>query len=65
MSVVQNTGIAGANLVAGSLNDWTAASALNPAGYQPMMLFFGRSQLASALALRCYCGPRPAGGSKM
>jgi MFS family permease len=41
MSVVQNAGIAGANLVAGSLNDWTAASAHNPAGYQPMMLFFG------------------------
>jgi MFS family permease len=41
MSVVQNAGIAGANLVAGSLNDWTAASARNPAGYQPMMLFFG------------------------
>jgi len=41
MAVVQNAGIAGANLVAGSLNDWTAASAQNPAGYQPMMLFFG------------------------
>jgi MFS family permease len=41
MSVVQNAGIAGANLVAGWLNDWTAAGAQNPAGYQPMMLFFG------------------------
>jgi MFS family permease len=41
MSLVQNTGIAGANVVAGWLNDWTAASAQNPAGYQPMMLFFG------------------------
>jgi MFS family permease len=41
MWVVQNAGIAGANLVAGWLNDWTAASAQNPAGYQPMMLFFG------------------------
>ena len=41
MSVVQNAGIAGANLVAGSLNDWNAASTQNPAGYQPMMLFFG------------------------
>jgi MFS family permease len=41
MSVIQNAGIAGANLVAGSLNDWTTASAQNPAGYQPMMLFFG------------------------
>jgi MFS family permease len=41
MSVVQNAGIAGANLVAGWLNDLTAASAQNPAGYRPMMLFFG------------------------
>jgi MFS family permease len=41
MLVVQNAGIAGANLVAGRLNDLTAASAQNPAGYQPMMLFFG------------------------
>jgi MFS family permease len=41
MSVVQNLGIAAANLVAGALNDWAAAGAHNPAGYQPMMLFFG------------------------
>ena len=41
MAVVQNAGIAGSNLVVGSLNDWTTASAQNPAGYQPMMLFFG------------------------
>lgn len=40
MWVVQNAGMAGANLVAGWLNDSYAASALNPAGYQPMMLFF-------------------------
>jgi MFS family permease len=52
MSVVQNGGIAGANLVAGSLNDWTAASAHNPAGYQPMMLFFGAvSSLGFGFAL--------------
>jgi MFS family permease len=52
MSVVQNTGIAGANLVAGSLNDWTAASSHNPAGYQPMMLFFGAvSSLGFGFAL--------------
>jgi MFS family permease len=52
MSVVQNTGISGANLVAGSLNDWTAASAHNPAGYQPMMLFFGAvSSLGFGFAL--------------
>ena len=46
MLVVQQAGIAGANLVAGRLNDLTAASAQNPAGYRPMMLFFG---LVSAL----------------
>ncbi len=40
MWVVQNAGIAGANLVAGWLNDKYGASAQNPAGYQPMMLFF-------------------------
>ena len=43
MWVVQNAGIAGANLIAGSLNDQAAASALNPAGYEPMMRFFGTS----------------------
>ncbi len=46
MWVVQNAGIAGANLVAGWLNDRAGASAANPAGYDPMMLFFGA---ASAL----------------
>lgn len=40
MWVVQNAGIAGANLVAGWLNDQAGASALNPAGYEPMMRFF-------------------------
>ena len=40
MWVVQNLGIGGANLLAGWLNDSYGASALNPAGYQPMMLFF-------------------------
>jgi len=46
MWVVQNAGIAGANLTAGWLNDRAGASAANPAGYQPMMAFFG---VASAL----------------
>ncbi len=40
MWVVQNLGIGGANVVAGWLNDAYGAGALNPAGYQPMMLFF-------------------------
>jgi len=52
MSVVQNAGIAGANLAAGTLNDWSSASAHNPAGYQPMMLFFGAvSSLGFGFAL--------------
>ena len=52
MWVVQNAGIAGANLVAGWLNDNAGASALNPGGYQPMMIFFGiTSTLGFAFAL--------------
>jgi MFS family permease len=41
MWVVQNAGIFGTNLVAGWLNDGASASAQNPAGYEPMMVFFG------------------------
>lgn len=41
MWVAQNAGIAGANLVAGYLNDASAASGANPGGYQAMMWFFG------------------------
>jgi MFS family permease len=40
MWAVQNAGIAGANLAAGWLNDGAHASAQNPGGYRPMMLFF-------------------------
>lgn len=40
MWVVQNAGMAGANLLAGWLNDRYAAGPLNPAGYEPMMLYF-------------------------
>lgn len=40
MWVVQNAGMAGANLVAGWLNDSYGAGPLNPAGYQPMMNYF-------------------------
>ena len=43
MWVAQNAGIAGANLLAGWLNDQAGAGAENPAGYQPMMSFFGVS----------------------
>ncbi|HVP67403.1 MAG TPA: MFS transporter [Anaeromyxobacteraceae bacterium] len=40
MWVIQNAGIAGANLVAGWLNDQGLASARHPAGYGGMMAFF-------------------------
>ena len=50
MWVVQNAGIAGANLVAGRLNDLAGASAANPEGYQAMMGFFG---ISSALGFVC------------
>lgn len=49
MWVVQNAGIAGANLAAGWLNDRAGASAANPAGYLPMMEFFGLASLLGAV----------------
>lgn len=49
MWVVQNAGIAGANLVAGQLNDQFAAGPANPAGYTPMMLFFVACGLAGSV----------------
>jgi len=52
MFVVQNAGIAGANLAAGSMNDSNGATAQNPSGCHPMMLlFFGLSVLGFACAL--------------
>lgn len=50
MWVAQNAGISGANLFAGWLNDQAGAGAANPAGYGPMMAFFG---LASAAGFVC------------
>jgi len=50
MWVIQNLGIGGANLVAGWLNDGAGASATNPGGYTPMMIFFG---ITSLLGLAC------------
>ena len=49
MWVIQNAGIAGANLVAGWLNDMAGASAANAAGYRPMMIFFIASSLLGVL----------------
>ncbi len=54
MWVALNAGIAGANLIAGWLNDASGAGALNPGGYQPMMWYFFLSSAAGfvfALAL--------------
>ena len=52
MWVIQNAGMAGANLVAGRLNDLGGASATHPAGYGPMMAFFtGASALGAVFAL--------------
>lgn len=50
MWVAQNAGIGGANLLAGWLNDQAGAGAANPAGYGPMMAFFG---MASAAGFVC------------
>lgn len=49
MWVVQNAGIAGANLVAGWLNDAAGAGAANAAGYRPMMAFFTATSALGAL----------------
>jgi len=52
MWVIQNAGIAGANLVAGWLNDRGLASAEHPAGYAGMMAFFiGSSAFGFAFSL--------------
>ncbi|HEX4647975.1 MAG TPA: MFS transporter [Steroidobacteraceae bacterium] len=50
MTTLQNFGLFAANLVAGYLNDAYAASAANPAGYGPMLWFFG---LLSLTAFAC------------
>ncbi len=49
MWVVQNAGIAGANMVAGWLNDRAGASAQNPGGYDGMMIFFGAASTIGAV----------------
>lgn len=50
MTMLQNVGLAGANLIAGYLNDAGGASADNPGGYDMMLWFFG---LLSLLGLVC------------
>ena len=52
MFMIQNIGLTGANLVAGYINDLNQASAANPDGYGPMLVFFGVLSLAAcALAV--------------
>jgi MFS family permease len=52
MFMLQNIGMAGANLFAGHLNDRAGASAENPEGYLPMLLFFGvTASIAFAFAI--------------
>jgi len=46
MFMVQAIGVAAANMIAGALNDSASASADNPAGYTPMLIFF--AMLASS-----------------
>jgi MFS family permease len=49
MTMLQNTGMTFANVVAGRLNDANGASAANPAGYDGMLWFFGLLSLAGFL----------------
>ncbi len=50
MTTLQNAGLFAANLAAGYLNDANQASAGNPAGYTPMLWFFG---ILSFIAFAC------------
>jgi MFS family permease len=47
MTTLQNFGLFAANLIAGYLNDANGASTTNPAGYTPMLWFFGLLSLAA------------------
>jgi MFS family permease len=49
MTALQNAGLFGANVAAGYLNDTSGASAANPAGYAPMLWFFGVLSLTAFL----------------
>jgi MFS family permease len=49
MTMLQNAGMALSNIVAGVLNDRAGASEANPAGYLPMLGYFGAVSLAGFL----------------
>lgn len=46
MTILQNLGMACANMLVGWINDLARAGSANPAGYHPMMVFFGLLSLA-------------------
>ena len=56
MTMIQNIGLAGFNLLIGWSNDHWHASATNPAGYTPGMWMFSILGLASACCSRSCCG---------
>jgi MFS family permease len=49
LTMLQNVGLTIANLLDGYINDTSGASAANPAGYAPMLWFFGLLSLAGFL----------------
>ena len=49
MSVLQNIGLAGANLFAGYLNDHNGAGAVHPEGYNAMLWLFGSLSVAGCM----------------
>ena len=49
MTLVQNVGLAGFNLVIGWANDYAGASAANPSGYRPGMLIFSTLGFSAVL----------------
>ncbi len=59
--MIQAIGLTAANLIAGWLNDVAGAGAENPAGYVPMLIFFGATAMAAFvfafLLLRRETGP--------
>jgi len=50
MTMLQNIGMGGANFTAGALNDANGASAEHPAGYLPMIGFFGALSVLALVA---------------
>ncbi|MBZ0113592.1 MAG: MFS transporter, partial [Thermoanaerobaculia bacterium] len=49
MTMLQNIGLTGSNVIVGRLNDASGASATNPAGYQSMLIYFGVLSLVAMI----------------